>query len=1083
MQTLKMFFGTIFICFVVTLFAQTAFGACYVAADLSCSDKYGRNVLLAQNWRERPVIIRSRLLISSEVQSSKESCVRFAQILHHECQLNKPLQSLFVDSSGVKNSVFVVAGGEDLYEKRETLKAPFKDYFNYDFATNWVFENIGAMLELGTAAQAALRAFLLPTNDKDVLNIPQSCRVGDTYSVCGVILDCLPGRDPNLGETIRVTKSGLGAASASQWCSDNEIAAKVVSVLKTFITNGFIDNKNSVPFEIKPIPKFSAFAKMPVVNQVGGYIQGLTLDKYGQNFAMPGICMPTAHAILAMALKGETPLAVLGNKFDSADPVQIQNVRSKGSTTVSTRLRYREYAVHIDEMMRASGLKYGFWKSFKDFNGVFYGANSVERPAVYVSSVVGNDVFDFTRDHAATAYTQKTVENNFKTWVANRQGMVLALQSSASQPPPGQKRPITGHAVAVQGYSTVSGMGDVMVISDPWGVVSHLQFSDFTYPDAGKEIARYPIPSYQSCVSSRQANCGAAVDRCIDQIVGVRAPNVTVVTGGLCSFSGNPATQDWNAFRTRLLVACIASAPTSCPQHYTQTRPNGAFRMLNQVGASPGYIGGFSANSTKTAAYVTGYLKASPWPYHLTKQQVRAITPFTATLTAVNSQATATNSATSSCNGLTKGTIAIAGKTYTFLNPIPRVLGSITAYTEATNKVVTVPCTNLKIAFSNGEYSPQTYDFLGTYDLACSAGKLVVSDNQCGEAAKAKACTIANGEGVQYPKSNYTNGMASYSEFETCQVTSCKSGFSKAGNTCQCLGKNSADGALLSGGRISFGQCTGVLESCPKYFIKSPASQPGEVACVYVERSCGLGRNQLYSISPQKKPFATFADRLSSYQFDNQGYCVWKNCQLPDIMTSTVNATTGSKTCSLNANVTTAIEQSKSQAPNGRCLTGHVKDYEGKFCADVTSPCQYGVGAIGMMTYDLRSYSSVSSVSKTLSGSKCLFMGCLPGYRAVKWTAPGYTYSNVNVLYNEDQSNVHGYHCTKEPDVVDLPGIGLGKIDSSGNKYLYLSLQSMLAEYAHTEDLRSDALPYLLINPNSRCQKYSEVGLAIGAIR
>ena len=141
------------------------------------------------------------------------------------------------------------------------------------------------------------------------------------------------------------------------------------------------------------------------------------------------------------------------------------------------------------------------------------------------------------------------------------------------------------------------------------------------------------------------------------------------------------------------------------------------YRMLNHIGADPGYIGQQVGNSnTKTAAYVTGYMTADPWPAIKTADEIRSEDKTTGIKE--------TSPQGQTCTSLSQGKITVNSKNYVFLNPIPKVKSDNSKLSS--NVAVKAPCTNFREVLNDGSILKDSVDLFGTFELTCKQGKITI---------------------------------------------------------------------------------------------------------------------------------------------------------------------------------------------------------------------------------------------------------------------------------------------------------------------------------------------------------------------
>ena len=892
-------FTTIFtLLSLLVLQAQFAYAECRVNARLDCVDQFG-HTSIPPAWPPRSVVARGALLNSDDVQKSHSGCLLFTTLLQHECALKKPLQAIYTDPRfGVPSEIFAAEVGSALIENVSALPPAFQHYFSRDSKSDARLDSIGAAIRLGAEVVTAVESFLELTNNDTVLQFPASCAVPSDFEVCGVSGTCRAGKDPGVGDAIRLSKVGSMGRHPTQLCSEAETLRRVFRAIEHMYEESRVDAAIQLRLGPQNRSNFKAFSKMPLLNQVDGWIQGLAIEKYGgqtgKKIVAPGICLPTANAMMALALKKEVPGSRLGNRFDTVEPAGVANVRAVNTDPNSNvKLRYNHYAVHIDEMLRAGGLRWRYPTKFSDYTNFFYRNAQltaswvpvhIDRQPVSGPKLGGHFIF-FEEDYRNSVPVQKLVEENFKSWIANGTAFTLALQSSHSQPPRGSDPQIVGHAVATQGYSDSK-----LIVHDPWKVVSHLKFADYQFPDKGKIVDSVPDPSYPECIRGLPARCKKAARSCLDAINSINTNSVGKVNIAGCDYRGGPVPS-----LATLVSEC--KKKTTCQKTIDIVIPDGRYRMLNHVGSDAGYVGiELSKGSkklskgSKTAAYVTSYMTADPWPVVLTKDEFRERHS--------SDEIVRTGGSAGGCSALTQGEVVVDGKRYLFHNPLPLVKSGIDQVTSSTP--ITVGCVNLHQIPARGSPSPQATILFGTMSVTCSNNELNVTSNQCQAFPAKRACQVTGGSGYQHPISKPL-GLSFFYEYGQCEVDQCRRGFTRndSTKTCECVFTDALTGARHAGAVTPTGECSYAAFVCPTGSVMNAASNESAPSCVTPSQEIGgssVTTPDLYRDSKNRR-LIDFADKNSLYRFNAQGQVEWSRCKGPHRIP--VTSATGDITCQL----------------------------------------------------------------------------------------------------------------------------------------------------------------------------------------
>lgn len=744
---------------VSSIIAASAWGKCHVNLDFSCSKNFHlKKGAPEAEWADRPLLEKSKLFNSADVQDSLEGCIAFTRVMRSECQVLSPVQLIF-QSPRSKQSVFINLDGTEVYKNRLKYGTAIKNYFAFDPTTAGVVKNANLSSQIGSAALDLLKKFILPVNLQTQLNIPTACEEGAAFAACGIRGECIAPPNSKVGEIWKLTKERTGISRGKPCSQQERLEAVLTELSREFNATKSSDRYKTVEVKVQQGPGFKAFGQMALMDQIAGYVQGIFLDRYGQNLAKPGICTATSHAMMATALKSVMPYKYLDNVFDSDSPAQILEFK-RVNTSRAAKLRYREYAAHVEAMFRvgahSSGKPLKFPERLQDFSqkDFFSDSIAVDRPQLFGQDAAGWYIF-FESDHKQSLSRQVQFENNYKKWIENKRGVVFSLQGTHSQPVQGSRR-VIGHAVALQGYSA-----DRLIVNDPWNVVSHLKFDNYQFPDAGK-ITTVTNEGYDSCIKAKPAMCKNNTERCMDfvSMLQNRTGGSININVPYCS-STNPRQLPTYS---EVYNKCIQQFP--CPKTVNLMVPKGTFRMLAHVGANAGYVGQKVQGTQKTAAYVTSFHHAEPWPVNMSSNIYRGLNASTAQLSAANTTG-------EQCTLLAEGKLSVGSKDYMFYNPIPYFSSKSGQLSSAVP--MKVGCRDLfELNLENLPKSIPT-QLIGTFELTCKQGKIDVTKNNCQEIERA-SCNIPNGEGVRLPKEQRLGFSEYYSGYE-CNVAKCNPGY------------------------------------------------------------------------------------------------------------------------------------------------------------------------------------------------------------------------------------------------------------------------------------------------------------------
>lgn len=981
---------------------HSAFAECLVDVDISCPAKS-----TTIDWSGKDLSARLKLFQSSSVQSSARSCLAFAEIIKMECEIPYPVTSVMMLAWNRKVVSVAVGGDPKLYSKRDTLPQAFIDYLESkpDLEVNQ--KALGVVAKIGSQNFQRITDFLAATNFSTEMIFNMSCPVGFKKNVCGFDFHCKSSKNTQLGDVLTITKVG-SLDKTQSWCNQSQIMSAVVEQFEA-IYLGLIDENLKLVIADQPASNnFSAFGAMPLISQLSGFLQGLSIQKYGVDMTEPGLCVPTSNTMMAMALKSESPYSHLDNIFDKSSPTQISMVRKDNNPDQPVNLKYGEHASFVDEISRHAGLLERYPHVYDYYRNFFYNPLIKDAGSQGFMGVGGLSIFDFESSYGDALVGQTFVENNYKSWVSEKKGLTLALLSTASQPSNMEDTYVVGHSVTLNGFS-----GDNMIVYDPMGVVSHVKFSDYRYPDAGALISRIPNPDLNNCMSQAPTRCASVATRCMDQFSMVQSAG-SVLISGCGEYSSNP-TYD------QVYNRCLSS--TRCPIYFDLTRPSGTYRMLHHTGLGQAYIGGPSLEGHKTASYVVGYLLAEPWPYVATLEEARKVNQGQAPVTVETKNS---NPLGQTCTALNRGQIVVSGQTYEFENPIPKLNNSLLITSSATP--VEAPCTGLRRVLADGAVDKVGVDLFGTFSVTCGNGILRVTSNKCGNRVGPRSCQLANGTGNQYPivKEIGTARLESFEGLSPCRATQCNPGFS--GSDCSCRFYESVSGSFIPGIVTSAGEC--IASGCPVGSVRSPFSTDN--VCVPVGGSCNEARADI-NRDTHGRLFSEYAQKNANYVFNQEGKCIWNDCKDGYVK----NLTSASPICLASPDKLEFIKASSGSTNGIDCNQGFVRDRSGNFCVSRFSSCHVWNG-IGNLTPDTRPI------------NQCLLTHCNEGYREVAWSAPKYTIKDIEDMIHPNLAQ--GRICTKDAGITAVENLGLVKT-VNGTSYLIEDIDSLVRN--SLEDLSS----------------------------
>lgn len=923
----------------ILLGSSLTHGACYVNADLNCPAAPG----LA--WTGKSILARVQLLYSSPVQTDIDYCEHFARIIKTECGIQAPVQYVFVDELKTKSMGLLLNSSQNPFENLASLPTPFANYYN-DNGLEFINFNYNQLLSsIGKPSASALFSFIEPQSTNDFLKIPMGC--GAVYldrkyeytveTECGHSLTCGSSNSDKVPDLVEIKKIP-GSRTCSPMNSLQAILEKLNAFAKAYDGTRVITSRDQ-----PEVTNFSAFTSMPILEQSGGWIQGLSLDKYGEDYTKPGICLGTSMTMMALALKDESPLSQTQSLFDVKP-----NEYGDGTAKVKSgqTLQYSKHATYIDEMLRIGGVLSGpFPAEFRNFNHFFHKGISLD-PSGAAQVYVGGVPFGHFEHYLENKPKQDYMETQLPKFISSKTGVVLGLQSlSYVVGVEAQTEGRIGHANTVRGYS-----GNTIILHDPWGVVNQVQFSDH-------QVAK-------TFVADRVVT-QSDYDRCIASLP-VNAPQSVV---DLCFRPGTLLGTDTRVYRALVHVG----AP------FTGTSPS-----------QRAYIGVPTIQGTPTAAYIIAFQTAKPWPQRVTADGILSEA-------ALNNPLVQRSLTGQGCTAATQGEIVVNGKKYFFTNPMPFLKPIIVDYREvpsttyASSTPVKTACTNLFESVPDGSIAKFGAYLLGTFEYTCTNGAIAVTSNSCRQ-PEPEICTES------IPNSSLARritlagprlGLITPNDRQTeCRVQSCNKGFTRntTTNSCECTFTESQSGQKLAGtvtGEGSQSSCQFLTQNCPagKVLVgASPATSPACVDTTSTYTTAVGAPVPTYPVKDAKGNSLWQLAKNATYSLDSNGVLVFKSCNnASDIK---VVGWDGAIDCVSEAalNPATLTEQlaltkriSTGKIADGICAPGFLLDYDKKYCVASLTSCNYAPGAMGLRTFDPDSPES------------CRFMGCIEGYRTLKF--------------------------------------------------------------------------------------------------
>lgn len=838
------------------LFYSNAFADCFLKVNLACLS-YPSNI----QWKPKSAADRAILLFSQQVQSNPQSCQLVADILRTECAGNfdaakQPLQGVFIRSNRVAETFYSFNVDPNLSLAKSTMPIEFQNYFNgVENSVSPIISGADVLTQLPKSSVSTIMQAV--TSNYDSLGFDVPCVAGRKQSICGLNLEC-KSKDSSTSKAVggRIEISTDGASTA--FCSSNDKFSAILAFYRANVdlAQGEVSRPQGYASD------FAAFGSMPLMDQTNGWIQGLSIQKYGLNTVKAGICLATAGSMVAAGLKAESPGSKLGNRFDQLKAEDVALVRAAGSTTNTQNLKYQKYATHIDEMMRAGGLLKKFPNQLSSYKNFFNGSLEGDDVANY-QNYQGYMIF-FENDIIATKSLNQSVEAGYKYWIQGKQSPLLALMSSYGQPPRNSTS-LVGHAVAGHAQS-----GSNIIIMDPWNVVTHLQYGDYRLPNAGSLIHAPSPGEIAQCKADAEAGCEAYATSCDNYW----QPKTSQWGSVSCDPYGP---KNYSMFGNGFLNL-KSTAKASCFSYLCERKiivADGTYRMLQHVGADPGYVGQ-ARDGGKTAAYVKQMINAKRWPEVIDKNVLRK---------QLASPTTASPSTPSIfCEKGTKGEITVEGNKYTFFNPIPNLKAPVngqTVYTSSTP--VTAGCLGFTKKSSEGGY---TQNMVGTFDVTCFNGNFGVTNNKCKPFDL--DCSIEFGKGSRFPDYAPIGYNGSYIPDQgMCYPMECDPGFSFSDDNmrCECKMYDAVTGDSYPG-TVENGSCTFKAENCPAGKILAANREVNSPLCVQF--------NTFFTIPPAGEPIPyheeyqkltdewgtalTDLDPNSIYFLDGDGYLKFGTC-------------------------------------------------------------------------------------------------------------------------------------------------------------------------------------------------------------
>lgn len=931
--------------------SQLAQAACFVKVDLTCNPAVTEDGVSNPLWAAKSVVARAELLYSSSVQNDVTYCELYSRVVAQECRIKEPVQFVFTEpGSDLKTNAFVIPTSFDLKANLPHLPQEFTKYFQSNGLEELTLSRNDTLSRLNSNSQNKFVDFFSPSNIDEILEIPVACAdrklarnpLDEAPDNCGLAIKCIGETSSSLGSRVEIEKGPTKKA-----CSSRELLYSALELIDSMdpLKNGapILKARYYPPKD----PNFNSFPYMPVIHQSDGWLQGLTLQKYGIDLTVPGLCLPTANAMIALALKHEAPLSFTSSLFDTRPNIYgdgVATVRgAKGNTT--TQLQYSGFATYVDEMMRIGGLlsKDQMPNKVLDYQKFFETEYASEHPQgfwhFYGATPVGLESM-----YEKTLHKLQFIEANVKSFVNDRKGILLALQAwGYNADAANQSEGFIGHANAVRGYS-----GDVLITHDPWGVVNHVQFAQYRYQNAGKVTQVITTSDYEKCVSRVPAGSTA------DQIKAY-----CFAPGDVLSVDHRPV---------RLLVH--VGAPMS-GVYVKDPKGSGAYigsRMTEEVG-------GF------TGAFITGYMISRPWG-QVMDPALRLGEG------SIPNLAQTRKATTDSCTAITTGTIQVGGSSYTFANPLPLItaVGSVASRKYSTATPAMSACTGFRKVLPDGSLDQNDSTFAGNFTFTCENGQISVKTNSCSQ-MNLNSCT-KEVPGSRYAEYSYEKtflGIQDYfSGARACYVSMCNVGFqyNSLTKSCDCTFYQGENKPRLAGSVIE-NKCVFQTSNCPTGTVLSagsPSTFPKCISQTLAFKTDGtepLPSADLNLVTKNGKILGELSAN-AIYGVDSKGYLEFRSCLAPTIPLSgpdgDVSCIDNRPTASISSQLAMTKALSTGKLPSGVCAPGFLFDYEKKYCVASLTNCNYGKGAMGLRTFDPSAPES------------CRFMGCIEGYRQLNYS-------------------------------------------------------------------------------------------------
>lgn len=708
-------------------FSVAALAECIVDTSYNCE---GDNKI----WSSHSPIERGMLQYSFEVQNVQSSCELYAKVLALECGIQRPIKILFGDDVKKWSQSFILSVDPNTFSDKSKLPRPFQDYFS-GINKNLV-KAVALQQSLGNVNLNiinSLTTFMASDNSNDSIEFSYPCtsNITSVFS-CNYNVKCIQTGAFATGDKIRIEKK-----PSLSICKDEDQLKQVVSAIEQLKLSPGADPRTYYKDQTR-VTNYAGFKHMPLLNQSDAWLAGLFLDKYNTDYTQTGVCLSTSATMMALALKKESPGSVLKNRFDVVpneygDGVAI--VKDPNNASLTKELKYSHHSVYVDEMLRWAGmLDGGRFPSYLDmYKKVFHKSAVVEGRYLPLEATSTDAAYSSVyANYLANVSLQTNVEQNYKSWISSKRGLVLALQSTGLVPTAKFFEGLIGHASTVASYS-----GDTITLLDPWGVVSQVKFNVHNQTIGVTQMAEW-------------TECKTAVEGLsaeLKKIFTVLNTCGVVPNGGFALREADPR----------------------------------KMRVLEQVGTERGYFGKryLGVQNWYTGAYINGYISGDPWPVPLTVDDSLNIQNL------VQSKST-----TQTCSPITQGEIAFGGNWYRFNNPMPFV--KATSSTPATIYSSTTPvvsgCSNLYKVKSNGETELTGEYHAGQFEMTCINGKISITKNNCQKLMGLSDCpTIANSYGGFYLPTLSKIGLQDYYPNQGKCTYTCEFNYSYNSTTNKCV--------------------------------------------------------------------------------------------------------------------------------------------------------------------------------------------------------------------------------------------------------------------------------------------------------